>query len=141
MGIEPFLIASSINLVVAQRLIRTLCSDCKEPIQESPEMLAAYGFTDIQEDTVFYTANRDSNCMTCGGTGFDGRRAICEALPFTTDIRKHIVTAGETVNEQEIQASAVEDGMVTLQGAARAAVVRGETSVEEMLRVVFTGME
>ena len=127
--------------MVAQRLIRTLCPDCKEPIQESPEVLEAYGFTDIPEDTVFYNATRDSSCMTCGGTGFDGRRAICEALPFTADIRKHIVTAGDTVAEQEIQATAVEGGMVTLQGAARAAVLRGETSLEEMLRVVFTGME
>jgi len=141
MGIEPFLIASSINLVVAQRLIRTLCPECKAPVEESPEMLEAYGFTDIPADTVFYTANRNSNCMTCGGTGFDGRRAICEALPFTADIRKHIVTAGDTVAEQEIQASAVEGGMVTLQGAAREAVLRGETSLQEMLRVVFTGME
>lgn len=141
MGIEPFLIASSINLVVAQRLIRTLCPDCRMPVEESPEMLEAYGFGDIPEDTVFYTATRESTCMTCGGTGFDGRRAICEALPFSTDIRRHIVTAGDTVNEQEIQASAKEDGMVTLQEAARTAVLQGQTSLEEMLRVVFTGME
>ncbi len=141
MGIEPFLIASSINLVVAQRLIRTLCSACKEPETIADEMLEAYGFEDVPADATFYRHTRSDDCPVCGGTGFNGRRAICEGLPFSDEIRKHIVTAGEVIDEQVITKTALDEGMVTLQGAARQAVLRGETSLQEMLRVVFTGMQ
>jgi len=140
MGIEPFLIASSINLVMGQRLMRTLCCECKAPIEHPPEVLEAYGFTDVPADTVFYTATRNTQCNACGGRGFDGRRAICEALPFGMAVRRHIVTAGEMVDEQEIRELATDDGMLTLQQAARNVVQRGESSLDEMLRVVFTGM-
>jgi len=140
MDIEPFLIAYAINLVVAQRLIRTLCPNCKRTVQ-SPDAvkLRQLGFSDEEIRTgAFYTA-RDSGCAQCGGTGYDGRRAIAEALYLTQPIRHMIVEAEGVVDEGAIREHAEqEDGMRSLQASAREAILNGETSVAEMIRVVPT---
>ena len=140
MDIEPFLIAYAINLVVAQRLIRTLCTNCKQNVRDSdPVKLKQLGFSDEEIDTgTFYTA-RASGCSQCGGTGYDGRRAIAEALYLTPPIRHMIVEAEGVVDESAIREHAEqEDGMRSLQASAREAILNGETSVEEMVRVVST---
>ena len=140
MDIEPFLIAYAINLVVAQRLIRTLCPNCKRKVR-SPDAvkLRQLGFSDEEIRTgAFYTA-RDSGCPQCGGTGYDGRRAIAEALYLTQPIRHMIVEAEGVVDEGAIREHAEqEDGMRSLQASAREAILNGETSVAEMIRVVAT---
>ncbi|HIL57664.1 MAG TPA: type II/IV secretion system protein, partial [Rhodothermales bacterium] len=90
MGLEPFLIAYAINLIVAQRLIRGLCPDCKKP-DASPDLLLAreLGFTDEDlRSTTFYLPNRGSACPTCKGKGYKGRRACAEALYFSPAIRE-----------------------------------------------------
>jgi len=141
MGVEPFLIAYAINLVVAQRLIRGLCPDCKEVDDDpDPVMLERLNFSDdeIAENT-FYKAATNGSCPKCGGQGYKGRRAICETMYFTRDIRHMIVEAGEKIDEDAIRTQAVEDGMLTLQESARVLVTMGETSVEEMMRVTATG--
>ncbi|WP_457653669.1 GspE/PulE family protein, partial [Rhodocaloribacter sp.] len=137
MGVEPFLIAYAINLVVAQRLIRNLCPECKK-VDEDPDrvMLRQLGFEEKEiEQTVFYTEGEDHSCPVCKGSGYKGRRAICETLYFTREIRHLIVEAGEKIDEEQLRAQAIEDGMLTLQDSARELVKMGATSIEEMMRV------
>jgi len=141
MDIEPFLIAYAINLVVAQRLLRTLCPDCKQQHADpDPVFLKQLGFSNEEiENETFYTTGDNPNCKRCSGTGYDGRRAIAEALYFTQPIRHMIVEAEGMVDEGEIREHAQqEDGMRSLQASARQAVLNGETTVEEMRRVVST---
>lgn len=137
MGLEPFLIAYAINLVVAQRLMRTLCGDCKEVDREVDRLLAEQlGFTpDEIESLTFYKAGSTKNCPSCKGRGYKGRRAVAEALYFSPKIREMIVEAGDTIDEDGIKAQAVKEGMLTLQASARELVKMGETTLEEMLRV------
>lgn len=140
MGIEPFLIANAINLVVAQRLVRTLCPHCKRAVP-TPErqLLRRVGFTDEQiQSTTFYGAG--SGCRQCGGSGHSGRRAITETLPFTDSIRHIILTAGEIVDEEAARQKGIEEGMLTLQDSARNLVRQGEISLDEMMRVTATGL-
>ena len=137
MGLEPFLIAYAINLVVAQRLIRTLCPDCKRPAQErDPILLTELGFTPEEiASAAIYEASRGTTCPTCKGKGYKGRRACAEALYFSPAIQASIVGAGGEINEEEIRRIGTSEGMLTLQASARVLVLRGEVSVEEMLRV------
>lgn len=138
MGIEPFLIAYAINLVVAQRLIRKLCPECKR-VNEDPDpvMLQQLGFTQEEiQNNVFYTEGNDPNCNNCKGMGYRGRRAISEALSFSRPIRHMIVEADGMVDEGAIREQAQGEGMLTLRDSAREVVKMGETSVREMMRVV-----
>jgi type IV pilus assembly protein PilB len=139
MDIEPFLIAYAINLVVAQRLIRTLCPNCRQPITNPDQTKFLHlGFTEEEiEHGDFYAAG--TGCKVCGGTGYEGRRAIAEALYFTDEIRHLIVEAEGSIDESSIREHAEQkDGMLPLQASARRSVLSGETSVEEMQRVVAT---
>ncbi len=137
MGIEPFLISYAINLVVAQRLIRNVCPMCrKEDHDPDRVLLKSLGFDDEEiDETTFYKASYDKSCRTCKGLGYKGRRALCETLYFSPQIRHLIVEAGEAIDEDEIRTQAVKEGMLTLQDSARELVKMGETSVEEMIRV------
>jgi type IV pilus assembly protein PilB len=142
MGIEPFLIAYAINLIVAQRLIRTLCSTCKHPEPDpDPVLLHALGFTDEEiAATTFYTTRSMSTCPECNGLGYKGRRAISEALHFTREIRHMIVEAGDSIDEDSIRTTAIEQGMLTLLASGREIVKRGQTTIEELMRVVASDM-
>ena len=137
MGLEPFLIAYAINLVVAQRLIRALCPDCKKPDHDVDVVMAReLGFTQEEIDTLtFYAPNTGSACPTCKGRGYKGRRACAEALYFSPAIRQAIVDAGDTIDEDQIRDVAVGEGMLTLQASARELVKMGDTSLAEMMRV------
>jgi type IV pilus assembly protein PilB len=131
MGVEPFLIAYAINIIVAQRLLRTLCNACKRPIKESdwPSYLA-FGFTeeDLKENTIF----EPIGCNKCGG-GYKGRAAIHEALLFTKEIKNSIVQAKGDIDENEIREIATKQGMWTLRRAGMERIKRGETSLEEVV--------
>lgn len=132
MGIEPFLIAYAINIIVAQRLIRRLCEDCKELITNpEPELLAAAGF-DINDfaDFKIYGAK---GCPKCNGTGYRGRMAIHEALYFTKDIRQIIVRSGDEVDEEQIRIQAKKDGSKSLRESGFEKVKLGLTSIEEVI--------
>jgi type IV pilus assembly protein PilB len=139
MGVEPFLIAYAINLVVAQRLIRKLCPDCKV-LDNDPDfvLLDRMGFTqqDLAE-TKFYKPSGDPTCKTCKGVGFKGRRAISEALYFSRAIRHLIVEAHMKIDEDGLRVAAQKEGMLTLQDSAREVVKMGETSTDEMMRVTM----
>ena len=140
MGIEPFLIAYAINLVVAQRLIRRLCPDCKVPVKEyDMTLMERLGFDEEQLSSLtLYTHNEDGRCSKCGGHGYKGRRAVTETLLFTPEIRQNIVGSKEMIHEDELRNIAVSEGMFTLQQSALEVVKEGDTSIHEMMRVVFT---
>jgi type IV pilus assembly protein PilB len=131
MGIEPFLLAYSINIIVAQRLVRTLCNLCREPIKE--EEKAAYlkfGFT--EEELMKATIYEAVGCSKCSG-GYKGRCAIHEALYFTREIRHLILEAGTDIDENAIREQAVKDGMWTLRRAGMHRVLEGVTTMQEVL--------
>ena len=137
MGVEPFLIAYAINLVVAQRLIRVVCPDCRvEDTDPDLTLMRGLGWTDeeIEENTI-YKANPGSGCPTCGGRGYKGRRAVCETLYFSSEIRTMVAESGEAIDEDAIRAQAEKDGMLSLADSARVLVNMGETTVDEMMRM------
>lgn len=132
MGIEPFLIAYAINIIVAQRLIRTLCNVCKRPIPKEEidrEVYRKFGFTD--EDIETHTMYEAVGCSKCNG-GYKGRAAIHEALYFTREIRGMIVKAGAEVDEEQIRQQAIQDGMWTLRRAGIERIKDGLTTLEEI---------
>ncbi|MEM0961020.1 MAG: GspE/PulE family protein [Bacteroidota bacterium] len=139
MGLEPFLIAYAINLVVAQRLIRTLCPDCKRlhpRDARDPLLMSELGFSEEEiASAEIYEAAQGTSCPTCKGKGYKGRRACAEALYFSPAIREAIVSSGEEINEDQLRRIAEGEGMLTLQASARVLALRGEVSIEEMLRV------
>jgi type IV pilus assembly protein PilB len=133
MGVEPFLIASAVNLVMAQRLIRRLCSECKEVYEPHPEMARGLGFTDEEiESTTFYKA---VGCEKCSGSGYKGRSAIHEALFFSKEIKQMILDSGGDIDEGSIKALAMEQGMLTLRGSGRERIKEGVTTIEEIIAV------
>ena len=131
MGIEPFLIAYAINIIVAQRLIRTLCKICKAKMDESEfDDLKKFGFTD--EDLKTHTIYKAVGCDKCGG-GYKGRAAIHEALYFTKAIKNIILNAGEKVDENAIRDQAAKDGMWTLRRSGMERMKEGSTTLEEVI--------
>lgn len=131
MGIEPFLLAYSINIIVAQRLVRTLCSFCKRPIKNLDiEEYLKFGFT--EEQLSAHTIFEPVGCSKCSG-GYRGRCAIQEALYFTREIRRIIMTAGSEIDEEAIRQQAIKDGMWTLRRAGIERVLQGVTTLQEVL--------
>jgi type IV pilus assembly protein PilB len=141
MGVEPFLIAYAINLVVAQRLIRTVCKNCcTEDHNPDKVLMTSLGWTEEEIDNVkLVKANRGSGCQSCNSVGYKGRRALCETLYFSDRIRHMIASSEVTIDEESIRSVAKEEGMLTLQDSARVLVGMGETTVSEMLRVTGAG--
>jgi len=133
MGIEPYLVASSLTCVVAQRLVRQLCSHCAQPValDDAATLLRELDTDDALIDGA--TVRRATGCPSCRKTGYRGRTAIFEIMPVTEDIARLIVERAPTA---DIEHLAVEQGMDTLRTAALKRVIRGELSIDEMLRVV-----
>ncbi len=136
MGIEPFLIAYAINLVVAQRLLRRLCNACKRPVKDlNMDQLHAVGFTDEEiEETTFYEPVGCSKCVK----GFKGRAAIHEALYFSKAVRKAIFESGDDIDEDEIRQIAISEGMLTLRASARERVKEGVSCVSEVIAATMS---
>lgn len=131
MGVEPFLIANAVNLVMAQRLIRRLCKECKEEFKPHPEVAKGLGFTEEEiETTTFYKA---VGCDVCSGSGYKGRSAIHEALYFSKEIKQMILDAGGDIDENSIKDLAVSQGMLTLRGSGRERIKEGITTIEEII--------
>lgn len=130
MGVETFLIAYAINIIIAQRLIRRLCENCKQEIKDlDPAIPKALGFTDDEiASTTFY---KPVGCNKCHG-GYKGRAAIHEALYFTPDIRTLIFKSGGEINEEGLKEQMEKEGMLTLRGAGCERIKEGVTSLEEV---------
>ena len=129
MGVEPFLVASSLTLVVAQRLVRKPCAACIAEYQPSPRTLTLLGIS--EQELHDATPKRGKGCAECGGTGYRGRTGVFEVLPITAALRQVLLT---TPTEAAIGAAARAHGMLTLRASALAAAHRGETTYEEVLR-------
>jgi type IV pilus assembly protein PilB len=132
MGIEPFLIAYAINLIVAQRLIRKICDKCKKRLVNFDEGLMEAAGLNIAEWRNF-EVYRAVGCDDCNGSGYKGRMAIHEALYFTRDIRQIIVRSGVEVDEEAIRVQAKKDGSMNLREAGMEKVKLGLTTIEEVL--------
>jgi type IV pilus assembly protein PilB len=130
MGVEPFLVASSLTMVVAQRLVRKPCERCAAPYRPSAKVLQLLGLTD--DDIRDATPLRGRGCEACGNTGFRGRTGIFEVLPVTASLRTVLL---RTPTEAAVGAAARAAGMTTLRAAGLARARRGETTFEEVLRV------
>ncbi len=133
MGIEPFLVGSALDCVLAQRLARRLCSRCREPYAPEPEVLAGARFPWREGDEV-PKLYRAVGCAACAKTGYAGRVALTEIMPVSERIERLAV---ERASGGEISAAALEEGMRTLRDDGMAKVADGVTSLEEILRVVI----
>ncbi|MDD5447573.1 MAG: ATPase, T2SS/T4P/T4SS family [Actinomycetota bacterium] len=132
MGIEPFLTASGINCVLAQRLARRLC-DCKEPYEPSVELLERLGFPREDGEEVVLYKPKEGGCGRCSGTGYKGRIALVEIMLVSPAIEKLTIEEASTA---EIKNQAVEEGMKTMRQDGWRKASAGVTSIEEVLRVV-----
>jgi type IV pilus assembly protein PilB len=132
MGVEPFLVASALDCIVAQRLARRLCEKCKQPYQATLAELQAAGW-DMEGEGEPPQVFRPVGCSACGKTGYHGRFAIHEVLTVTEDVERMIV---DREHSEDIKKMAIAQGMLTLRGAGLVHVREGMTSIEEILRVV-----
>lgn len=130
MGVEPFLIASSITCCIAQRLVRVLCPKCSETYEPDPHGLLRLG---LDANNTYY---RGKGCEYCAKSGFRGRNGIFEVLEVTPEIRKMIL---DGAHAGEIRATAEQQGMKTLRSDAKDKVLNGTTTVEEVIRVTADG--
>jgi type II secretory ATPase GspE/PulE/Tfp pilus assembly ATPase PilB-like protein len=132
MGIEPFLISSSLIAVLAQRLARAICSRCKAAYSPPPDALGRLGAdARIDEDVTFY---RGQGCDYCRGTGYRGRIGIFELLNISDPIRDMVV---HHASSTELKAQAIREGMRTLRDDGLEKVMSGISTIEEILRVVY----
>jgi type IV pilus assembly protein PilB len=132
MGIEPFLVSSSLNLIVAQRLARRVCKDCGEPVTVAPKALTDAG---MKPDRVkFATPMKGKGCDNCNNSGYRGRVALYEVMPVKEDLKELILRGGSAM---EIKREAARLGMKTLRQAGLSKVEEGMTTLEEVLRVTM----
>jgi type IV pilus assembly protein PilB len=129
MGIEPFLVAASVNLVLAQRLVRKICGKCKTSVELHPEALMELGITEPEGKALTFYKGR--GCSACNDTGYSGRQGLFEVMPITPEIRS-MVLARES--SDKIKKLAMAQGMLTLRQDALLKLRAGITTVEEILR-------
>ena len=132
MGIEPYNFVSSLNCVMAQRLVRTICEHCKREVRAGSELLVLSGLSPEQHaDTAFFEG---AGCIECGGTGYKGRMAISELLDLTDNVREHIL---QRRSSADIKGAARAEGMVFLRESAVAKALAGSTTLHEINKVTF----
>ena len=129
MGIEPFLVASAVNLICAQRLVRRVCDNCAEDHHTPAPTLLEIGFSAEQAVTV--TPRRGSGCERCNGTGFKGRIGLYEVMQVTDDLRRMILLGSSAL---ELRRHAIDDGMLTLRSSGLYKIAEGQTTIEEVLK-------
>jgi len=129
MGIEPFLVATSVNLICAQRLVRRVCASCKEPLEVPQQALLDAGFSAEEAKTA--TIYQGKGCGTCNKSGYKGRVGLYEAMEITDELRELILVGASAL---ELRKKALENGMITLRRSGLAKVAAGMTSIEEVVR-------
>ena len=129
MGIEPFNVASAVNLITAQRLVRRICGGCKEAVTYPAEYLEATGLTREELDGV--TFYRGAGCETCGGSGYKGRQGLYEVMAMSPALRRMVLQGGSTA---DLQKQAIAEGMLTLRMDGMLKVRRGITTLEEVIK-------
>jgi len=134
MGIEPFLVATSVVLIQAQRLIRKICKDCKEEIKVPKKALLDIGYTEEEVDSVKVCKGR--GCATCNGSGFKGRTALMEVMEISEQLREMILMGANAV---ELKRQALEEGMLTLRRSGLMKIAKGMITIEEVVRETVAG--
>jgi type IV pilus assembly protein PilB len=129
MGIEPYLVATSVHLICAQRLIRRVCKDCKEEVQMPPQALIDIGFEESEASQISVFKGR--GCQNCNNTGYRGRVGLYEVLEISDEIREMILCGASAM---ELKNKAVEEGMIHLRGSGLQKLREGMTTLEEVLR-------
>jgi len=129
MGIEPFLVATSVNLICAQRLVRRICSNCKEELEVPQQALIDAGYTPEEVKTV--KIYHGKGCTTCNKGGYKGRTGLYEVMEVTDELRELILVGASAL---ELKKKAVELGMITLRRSGLTKVALGHTTMEEVLR-------
>jgi type IV pilus assembly protein PilB len=129
MGIEPFLVATSVNLICAQRLVRRICSNCKEEVEVPPQVLIDAGFTEAElKTTKIY---RGKGCNICNKGGYKGRTGLYEVMEINDELRELILVGASAL---ELKKKAVEQGMLTLRRSGLVKIAAGLTTMDEVLR-------
>jgi type IV pilus assembly protein PilB len=129
MGIEAFNVASAVNLVVAQRLVRRICKDCKGEHQYKDEELAALGTDLVKLKELKFM--KGSGCDTCSGTGYKGRAGLYEVMALSPELRRMILRGASVA---DIRDQAVVEGMLTLRMDGMKKIERGVTTLEEVVK-------
>src|SRR5215213_6666765 len=129
MGIEPFLVASSVNLICAQRLVRRICANCKADEPHAPAALVEAGFTPDEAQKVI--PKKGSGCEKCNNTGYKGRVGLYEVMEIAEELRELILVGASGL---ELRRKAVEEGMITLRRSGLHKVMEGVTTIEEVAR-------
>jgi len=129
MGVEPFLVTASVNLVLAQRLARRNCADCLQDFPVDARVLEDVGF---RPDQITPTVRRGAGCRTCNGTGYKGRVALYEVMPFTERLKEMVLQGCSTA---ELKVEMIRQGVKTLRMAGVTKVLEGVTTIDEVLRV------
>ncbi|HTK95909.1 MAG TPA: type IV-A pilus assembly ATPase PilB, partial [Terriglobales bacterium] len=129
MGIEPFLVATSVHLIVAQRLVRRICVDCKEEVSLPPQAMIEAGFTPEEAKTV--KVFKGKGCGTCNNSGYKGRAGLYEVMEIDDELRELILVGASAV---ELKKKAIERGMITLRRSGLIKAMAGATTLEEVAR-------
>jgi type IV pilus assembly protein PilB len=130
MGVEPFLVTASVNLIGAQRLARKLCNDCKEEVPKEEQALVDMGMR--KEDAGRIKIMRGRGCKNCSNTGYKGRIALYEVMPFLDALKELVLQGASTA---ELKAEMIRQGIRTLRMSGIAKIIEGVTTPEEVLRV------
>jgi type IV pilus assembly protein PilB len=129
MGIEPFLVATSVNLICAQRLVRRICQNCKEPVDVPEQAMIDAGFTPEEVKTTKISAGK--GCFTCNKTGYKGRVGLYEVMEINDELRELILVGASAL---ELKKKALDQGMIMLRRSGLTKVALGLTTIEEVLR-------
>ena len=129
MGIEPFLVATSVHLICAQRLVRRICKDCAEPVEMPPQALIDEGYTPEESKTV--QIMKGKGCATCNKTGYKGRTGLYEVMEVDDEMRELVLVGASVL---ELKKKAIERGMITLRRSGLTKVAQGWTTLEEVAR-------
>jgi type IV pilus assembly protein PilB len=129
MGIEPFLVSTSVNVIAAQRLVRRICANCKEQVEAPIQALLAVGFSEAEAPTLKLFQGR--GCDKCGGTGYKGRVGLFEVMDMTEDIRELILSGSTAI---ELRRKAIEEGMLSLRLSGLQKIREAVTTLEEVVR-------
>jgi len=130
MGVEPFLVTASVILILAQRLVRRICPECKRPIKVPPQSLIDLGISEQEANSI--SIYKGAGCRNCADTGYKGRVAIYEVMPFWEPLKEMVLNG---VSAAELKMEAVKMGMKTLRMSAVSKMKEGLTTIDEVVRV------
>jgi type IV pilus assembly protein PilB len=129
MGIEPFLVATSVNVIAAQRLVRKVCQNCKEEVDTPIQALLSIGFAESEAHSLKLVKGR--GCEKCANTGYKGRIGLFEVMDMTDDMRELVLSGATAV---ELRRKAIEEGMITLRQSGLQKIREGLTTIDEVVR-------